>query len=185
MSCDGVLEFAFGRIGDDHHTGGIHGGSGLLKDGVQAVIDLGEQVAGIEVCPAVLLQQRSHHAGDQSGAYTVAHDIADEDADSGVRDWKNTEKITAHHPCGLVDGVKLQGAVSDGSGAWNAGKMIRQQRQLQLPRHRQLLLHLLVLRTQLLRALGDALGLVGMERDRQIPRRQFGAVPSRFVQDKR
>ena len=113
---------------------------------------------------AELFLERAHHRGDERGAHTMAHHVADEDADGGIRDGNDVVIIAAHRTGRVEDAAEFHRARRLVCTAWERGETVGKESHLEFAGHFQILLHEGVFRGEFAGALGDALFELGVER---------------------
>ena len=147
----GVRETQFPTldVGDDIKTGREHCRTRLFENHREGAVDAGKQLSGVGRKPSMFFHQPADHPGNECGTHSVPHHVANQNAGRFLAHWKNAEKIAAHVAGGEVQAEKTQGALMGKRPGGDRWKPLRQQSNLQLPRHVQLLFHLLIFFPQL------------------------------------
>ena len=104
----------------------------------------------------MVFDEAANHAGDQSRADAVSHDVADQDTGGGFAEGKDAEEIAADVTGRKVQTQETQGAFLGRHIGRDGRKLLRKKSDLEFACHLQFLFHLLVLFAQLLGALLDA-----------------------------
>ena len=151
----GVGDLAARHVSHHVERGGKHGDAGFLEHAGKNAVDLRQQLAGIRRRPAALFHLGPQHCGDERRAHVVAHDVADEHADSGVGNPDDIEEIAANGAGGDINAGELQRAFGRANAGRNARELVGQHGLLQLARHLQFVFNQQVLLTQLVGAFGQ------------------------------
>src|SRR5689334_24782014 len=135
MAGIGKAQFSLPHIGDEIETGREHSCASLLENDGEGAIDFGEKLAWVRGHAGMVFDEAANHAGDQSRADAVSHDVADQETRGGFAEGKDAVELAADVTGRKGQTKEMQGAFLGRNIMRNGGELLGKKSDLEFACH--------------------------------------------------